>query len=100
MGEKKGKWGEEKEKVGRGGGGGRCRHWGNSERKKGSSLGSHGRRWKKRRKIKYCLERRVPRISGSVMVIKGVWELLLYTPLPSWTTETEMTVAPALLNFL
>lgn len=39
MGEKKGKWGEEKEKVGRGGGGGRCRHWGNSERKKGSSLG-------------------------------------------------------------
>lgn len=25
MGEKKEKWGEEKEKVGRGGGGGRCR---------------------------------------------------------------------------
>lgn len=43
---------------------------------------------------------RVPRISGSAIVIKGVRELLLYTRLPSWTTETEMTVAPALLNFL
>lgn len=43
---------------------------------------------------------RVPRINESVIVINGVREPLLYTPLPSWTTETEMAVAPALLNFL
>lgn len=43
---------------------------------------------------------RVPWINGSVIVIKGVRELLLYTPLSSWTTETEMAVASALLNFL
>lgn len=43
---------------------------------------------------------RVPRINGSVIVIKGVRELFISTPLPSWATEIEMTAAPALFNFL
>lgn len=60
-------------------------------------MGEGGRR-KEKSNIVWKLE--MPQIHGSTIVIKGVREPLISTPLPSWTTEIEMTVALALLNFL